>query len=252
MKRHNEISTTFFPEFIADNTLFALEYSGGLYYRKRGQPVSIAERERCIAAIIMLFVSFEGYFNRIIYQLCNYSQRSDQYLNLQNVASPATRLEGILDKSQISIQLVERFKEGLVLRNAIAHGHLYETGRNIHRQISKINKVILDDKNNSYRKFVNENTLRTKNLRLHVVPSEIGISDLYQILKLWNDIYRRLNKIHPGASYLQNYIFPDYSDHLRAEGRLAELSALEDKLLGREDGGFTELLSLFDINNRSK
>jgi hypothetical protein len=46
MISHDEISTTYFPELIVDNTLFALEIAGGLYFRKAGAPVSVAERER--------------------------------------------------------------------------------------------------------------------------------------------------------------------------------------------------------------
>lgn len=250
MSNNTEISTTFFPEIIVDNALFALDYSGGLVFRRTGAPVSAAEKERCITAIIMLFISFEGYFNRIIYLLINDPSTSSQYLTLKDESNPAFRLRGLLDNTAISKKMVDRFKEALVIRNAIAHGHLYETSRNRHRQYSAINKIVLDDHNPNYSTHVNPRTYRTRNLRLHVVPSEIGISDLYQVLKLWNSINKRLNKIHGHKAWLQGYIFPDYTNYLKASGRTNEIELLENRLLGRDDGSFTELLWLFDHIDR--
>lgn len=233
-----------------DNTLFALDISGGLVFRKTGAPVSVAERERCVTAITMLFISFEGYFNRIIYLLINDTTTSAKYLPLKDESNTATRLKGLLDDTAISRKLVDRFKESLVLRNAIAHGHLYETGRNRYRRFSVINKVVLDDNNRNYTTYVNPRTYRTHNLRHHVVPSEIGISDLYQVLKLWNAINKRLNKIHGDKAWLQGYIFPDYTNYLQANGRASEVGPLENRLIGRDDGSFTELLWLFDHIDR--
>ena len=176
----------------------------------------------------------------------NDPQTAAKYTPLKDIASTADRLEGLLDNTAISKKLVDRFKECLVIRNAIAHGHLYETGRNIHRRLSSTSMVVLDDKNRSYTKYVNPKTFRTNNLRLHVVPSEVGIGDLYQILKLWNLIYKRLVKIHGSIAHLQGYIFPDYTAHLKVEGREDEIRELENKLIGFDDGSFTELLYLFD------
>ncbi len=250
MSKHDEISTTYFPEAIVDNALFALEISEGLHYRKTGKPVSVAERERCIVAISMLFISFEGAFNRIIYFLINDEHTSDKYMALKDVGPPQERLKGLLDNTVISRKLVERFKEGLVLRNAIAHGHLYRTGRDIHRKLSSTSKIVLDDNNRNYSNYVNPRTFRTRNLKLHVVPSEVGISDLYQILKLWNAIYRRLNSIHGSIAWLQGYIFPDYTAHLKLNDQEDKLRELENKLIGHDDGSLTELLFLFDSKYR--
>lgn len=244
--KHNEISTTYFPEVIVDNALFALEYSGGLRFRRAGLPVSAAERERCITAISMLFISFEGAFNRIIYFLINDDSTATSYMRLKDEGSAAERLSGLLDNTNISGKLLDRFKESLVLRNAISHGHLYETGRNIHRRVSSTSKIVLKDNNKSYVKYVNQKTFRTKNLRLHVVPSEVGISDLYQILMLWNSINKRLIHIHGSIARLQGYIFPDYTAHLKATGQDDKIRELENKLIGHDDGSLTELLYLFD------
>ena len=246
MTNNNEISTTYLPEIIVDNTLFALDFSGGLVFRITGSPVSAAEKERCITAISMLFISFEGYFNRIIYLLINDSFTLSKYDTLKDEPNTATRLKGLLDDTKISQKLVERFKESLVIRNAIAHGHLYETKRNVHRRFSVINKIVLDDNNRNYRTYVNQKTFRTNNLRLHIVPSEIGISDLYQILKLWNAIYNRMIKLHKNIAWLQGYIFPDYTAYLKVNGRDSEIDPLEQKLIGYDDGSFSQLLSLID------
>jgi hypothetical protein len=195
----------------------------------------------------MLFISFEGMFNRVIYFLSNSGDPaiSSRYIHLKDEGSAAKRLEGLLDNTNISRRLVERFKESLVIRNAIVHGHLYETSRNIHRRISRTDKVVLDDKNRNYTDFVNPKSLRTRNLRLHVVPSEIGISDLYQLLKLWNRIYLRLNRIHGSIAWLQSYIFPDYSSYLKLNGREDEFNKLENRLIGLDDASFSEVLGLF-------
>lgn len=67
----------------------------------------------------MLFISFEGAFNRIIYFLINDEHTSDKYMALKDVGPPQERLKGLLDNTVISRKLVERFKEGLVLRNAM-------------------------------------------------------------------------------------------------------------------------------------
>lgn len=199
----------------------------------------------------MLFISFEGYFNRIFYLLINDPSTFNQYLTLKDESNTAARLRGLLDNTAISKKIVDRFNEALVIRNAIAHGHLYETSRNRHRQFSATNKIVLDDNNRNYVTHVNPRTYRTRNLRLHVVPSEIGISDLYQVLKLWNSINKRLNKIHGYKAWLQGYIFPDYTNYLQASGRTDEIGPLENRLICRDDGSFTELLWLFDHVDRS-
>lgn len=250
MTNNNEISTAYFPEIIVDNTLFAFDFAGGLVFRRTGLPVSAAEKERCITAISMLFISFEGYFNRIIYLLINNPSTSGRYNSLKDEPKTAARLKGLLDDTKISQKLVERFNESLVMRNAIAHGHLYETKRNMHRRFSVINKVILDDNNVNYKKYVNQRTFRTNNLRLHIVPSEIGISDLYQTLKLWNAIYKRMVKLHKNIAWLQGYIFPDYTAYLKVNGRDAEINSLERRLIGHDDGSFSQLLSLIDGHYR--
>lgn len=130
------------------------------------------------------------------------------------------------------------------------HGHLYRTGRDIHRKLSSTSKIVLDDNNRNYSNYVNPRTFRTRNLKLHVVPSEVGISDLYQILKLWNAIYRRLNSIHGSIAWLQGYIFPDYTAHLKLNDQEDKLRELENKLIGHDDGSLTELLFLFDSKYR--
>jgi hypothetical protein len=44
----------------------------------------------------------------------------------------------------------------------------------------------------------------------------------------------------------QGYIFPDYTAYLKVNGRDSEIDPLEQKLIGYDDGSFSQLLSLID------
>jgi hypothetical protein len=92
---HVEISAVINLDAVQDNALFAMDVTGGIYKRKNGYPISVVEREHSTVALSQLFISFEGYFNRVIYLLSDI----DEYKKLSNEKNSAKRLEGLLSNS---------------------------------------------------------------------------------------------------------------------------------------------------------
>lgn len=237
---NTEISAVIMLDIVVDNVLFALDSIGNPYSRKDKAPISVAQREYSIVALIQLFVSLEGYINRVLYLLSDGSNKYFQAFRTPNVES---KIDVVLDNTLESQRISKSIKESVALRNAIIHAHLYETSRDEGRKIKKIENQILLMRA-SYTSNVNQNTFRTRINHFHVVPSEVGFDDVVKMLKLWNKLYRRLNKIHGNIGYLHEGYPHRYVWYLKSEGRTQEINKLENKLMLGD--GFEDLLEYIE------
>lgn len=237
---HTEISAVIILDLVVDNVLFALDSIGAPYKRKNNVPISVAQREYSIVALIQLFVSLEGYINRVLYLLSDGSNKYFQAFSIPNVED---KIDVLLDNTQESQRISKSIKESVALRNAIIHAHLYETSRDEGRKIKRIENQILLMRA-SYTNNVNQNTFRTNINHFHVVPSEVGFDDVLKALKLWNKLYRRLNKSYGNVAYLHEGYPHRYVWYLKSEGRTGEINKLENKLMLGD--GFDDLIEYIE------
>lgn len=231
MPQHIEISATIALDQIADSALICAQVAKGFRIkRKSGYPVSVAEREQATNTLLLLFMSFEGYINRIIYLL---SDENKLYQNYYNEPDIVKRLEVLIGTKKSSKILTERFKESLALRNSIVHGHLYETRRTMQRKILQKSRLIMHP-NQTYKNYVNQNTFRTKSMHLNVIPSEIGVEDVYKMLLLWNKIYINLNNKFGNLAWLSHGYPHVFATLLQATGNSVAFNDLERRTIYSE------------------
>jgi len=148
----------------------------------RTQPI-LGENAYASAAIILTAISIESYANTIFY-----------YENVQPGNDIPKELSEILHTNQPSLPqdyLKALLDEVYVLRNVIAHGHLYETefrlGQNIKAPARTMSlEPRLGKANPRWKNSVNIVTRRTRKLGLNIRPVLISFEDLLKILIMFD------------------------------------------------------------------
>ena len=133
------------------------------------------ENGYCASMILLLVTMLESYVMRV------------RYINREALPIQKMPLAKYLTKLYPDYEQPEELTEVLVVRDVIAHNHLWE----MDVSWPDDDLMILDraqkedtEGDNKYRSVVNTETRRTKLLELNVIPTRVGRSDLLKVFDL--------------------------------------------------------------------
>jgi len=175
---------SFYPEYIVPHLMEkAFEpYQQTDFSRRRFQ-TSVWEHGHATAAILLTATGIEAYRNRIYYIEKEDIGQSDvvddlcRMLHANNAGFPDAILRQVLN-------------EVFVIRNVIAHNHIYEVEvwsdkyLTMLRHKQKLLKGYRRDR--KYRSSVKPRSRKTNLIRLNVQPAKIGFEDLFKVLVVFD------------------------------------------------------------------
>lgn len=175
------VGSTYLEFIIMDLMAKAFEAYKKLDFSRRHFQTSMWEHGHATAAIILSVIGIEAYRNRIFYV------EKDNVSRGNNAA--ANDLGDILSKKNQSFpssKLKQLLTEIFVIRDVIAHNHIYEV-----EVLSDQDWKMLGHKQRllkgygfdaKYKASVNSRTRKTKLLKFNVQPAKIGFEDLFKLL----------------------------------------------------------------------
>lgn len=130
----------------------------------------------------------------------------------------------ILDPS-FPQNLIDELEEIYVLRDALAHGHMWTIAFTIRQHGTEVTSLKMHEGygDAKYRAIVDEKTGRTRKLGLAAIPSEIGLAEASTALKKLSEAVAQL--VHSGALE-----FPAARARVRYGGQHVEFWALNNEL----------------------
>lgn len=136
------------------------------------------ERGYSISICLLLAVMIESFIMRA------------RFLNSQDPASSERTIAKFVSKKYPNLTRLDELIEILIIRDVIAHNHLWKiesTGDTniwmdlLNKEIDPLTEIQIDKK---YNQLVDVNSGTTKNLGLHVIPTQINRTDAVKVLKV--------------------------------------------------------------------
>jgi hypothetical protein len=124
-----------------------------------------------LSIILLLVVSLESFVGRVRYK--------NNSPNEPNVLKCLATLN-------MPLGFQEKLTEVFVLRDIIAHGHIWERSisKNGYRIVSGSSILLKGYGDNKFREALNNTTNRSQTLKLHMIPTEIGMSEVSKIFEV--------------------------------------------------------------------
>lgn len=159
------------------------------------------ERGYSISICLLLAVMTESFIMRA------------RYLNSQNPASSERTPAKFISTKYPGLSLLDELVEIFIIRDVIAHNHLWKiesTGDTniwmdlLNKEIDPLTEIQMDKK---YNQLVDVDSGTTKNLGLHVIPTQINRTDVVKVLKVVIDTLKYIdNKENFALGALNNYV----------------------------------------------
>lgn len=171
-----------------------LDLAERLLQRERRKVVAgrVGERENgySLSIVLLLVVSLESYVGRV-----SYLQRRDPK---GKVKPPRTTVPDYLATLRKSFGLQKSLTEVFVLRDVIAHGHVWEltvSDHAAHGQILRRADLLPGYGDYKYKVAINPSTRCTSINGLNLVPSAVGREEVFKVFNLVRRTYVRSNDV---------------------------------------------------------
>jgi len=179
------IGSTYIEFIVMDLMAKAFDAYKKLDFSSRHFQTSIWEHGHATAAIVLSVIGIEAYRNRIYYIEKDNVSRGNNAVSID--------LSNVLSRKNQAFP-ADRFKELLtevfVVRDVIAHNHIYEVEvlsdqnwRMIGHKQRLLKGYGFDAK---YKTSVNSRTKKTNLLKLNVQPAKIGFEDLFKVMAVFD------------------------------------------------------------------
>lgn len=144
---------------------------------------SRSENDYAVSVVLLLVVAFESFVGRVSYLQ---SHLPDGIPRKRNICIP----DYIAALSK-SYRLKNSLTEVFILRDAIAHGHIWELEVSDHQTNHKVlgSKLLPDYGDKKHTLVINPKTRKSSTLTLNLVPRAVGIRD---VRKVFDVVYRTL------------------------------------------------------------
>jgi hypothetical protein len=136
-----------------------------------------------------------------------------RYLNSDKPSSSERNITKFITTRYPDLSKTDELKEIFVLRDTIAHNHLWEieskSDTNIWTELLKKEIAPLTDQwtDKKYELLVNTNNGTTKKLELHVIPTQINRTDVVKVLNEVAEILAQIdNKENFALGFSNNYV----------------------------------------------
>lgn len=191
--------------------------------RRKVTAARIGHRENgyALSVVLLLVVALESYVGRVSYLQSNLPKGG-------TAKPPRTTVPDYLAKLRKSFRLQKSLTEAFVLRDAIAHGHVWElqvSDHSVHGQVLRGAKLLPGYGDYKYQVALNPRTRRSSIGGLNLVPSAVGTNEVYKVLTL---VWRTLSFL-ARSGLLEKAAF---SYHGRFQGKPFEFWELRNVLKG--------------------
>lgn len=116
-----------------------------------------------------------------------------RYLNYSEETESVRSLHKFLDEKYPMFDLTQELIEIFILRDVIAHNHIWEITSSgdsniwLETQMKNMHPLTSNRKDKKYNNAVNIKSARTKISKLHVIPTQINITDVSKVLRIARD-----------------------------------------------------------------
>lgn len=136
------------------------------------------ENGYAISVILLLVVSLESFIGRVSYL-------QGQLPRGGKIKGPKESVPKYISTLRRSFRFEKSLTDVFVLRDAIAHGHVWElevSDHESHIQVLHNARILFGYGDPKHKKTLNEKTRRSSALSLNLVPSAVGLREVYKVV----------------------------------------------------------------------